>query len=213
MPLVKLEKINQNSAWALWKIDETLDQLVQFVKLHPDDFAELHDIHHPRKKLEWLSGRAALRALLNVENRHDFRLSKDAKGKPHLHDQIYHISLANSYPYGVAIIHRNHPVGIDIEKPSPKLVRVKHKFLTASEEDEAQEDLHKLCIYWASKESLYKLYGRKQLSLKQNIAVKPFPWPITPVLEADISWGGKHYPFQLCVLFWDDFYIVYSNID
>ncbi|MEQ9440075.1 MAG: 4'-phosphopantetheinyl transferase superfamily protein [Cyclobacteriaceae bacterium] len=210
MPLVKLEKINQNSSWALWKIDETLEQLVQYVDLHPADLTELHDIHHPGKKLEWLSGRAALRALLNAENQQAFRLHKDEKGKPHLNDHIFHISLANSYPYGVAIIHRNHPVGIDIEKPSLKLVRVKHKFLNAVEENEVQEDLHKLCIYWATKESLYKLYGRKQLSLKQNIAIRLIRWPLAPIIEADIFLEGRSTSFQLCTLFWDEFYIVYS---
>ena len=212
MPLVKLEKINQNSSWALWKIDETLEQLVQYVQLHPDDLSELHSIHHPRKQLEWLSGRAALRALLDAENQYEFRLRKDEKGKPHLNDHIYHISLANSYPYGVAIIHRNHPVGIDIEKPSSKLIRVKHKFLNTSEASEVKEDLHKLCIYWACKESLYKLYGRKQLSLKQNISVNPIYQPYSSIINAAISLEGQYYPFQLCALFRDDFYIVFSKV-
>lgn len=212
MPLVKLEKINQYSSWALWKIDETREQLVQYVKLHPEDLTELHGIHHPRKQLEWLSGRAALRSLLDSEQQHEFRLHKDEKGKPHLNNHIYHISLANSYPYGVAIIHRNHPVGIDIEKPSTKLIRVKHKFLNTSEANEIEEDLHKLCIYWACKESLYKLYGRKQLSLKQHISVNPILPPFSDVIEAAISLEGKNYPFQLCFLYWDDFYIVYSKV-
>ena len=56
MPLVKLEKINQNSSWALWKIEETEEQLMKYVQLPTDDTGELHDIHHPGKKLEWLSG-------------------------------------------------------------------------------------------------------------------------------------------------------------
>lgn len=213
MPLIKLEKINQNSSWALWKIDETLRQLVQTVDLHPADLAELYDIHHPQKKLEWLAGRAALRALLRAEGQSCFRLAKDDKGKPHLHDDTFHISLANSYPYGVAIIHRQYPVGIDIEKPSTKLARVRHKFLHSSEEDAVQDDLDKLCIYWACKESLYKLYGRKYLSLKQNIMVEPPADIDNPHFDAYISLDGQQYPFRLNTLLWDGFYIVYSAVD
>lgn len=212
MPLIKLEKINRNSSWALWKIDEPIEELVQFVQLHPDDFTELDDIHHPRKKLEWLSGRAALRALMNEMQHPSFRLSKDDKGKPYLQDNMYYISLANSFPYGVAIIHRNQAVGIDIEKPSSKLLRVKHKFINSIEEGQTQEDLHKLCVHWATKESLYKLYGRKQLSLKQNIIIRtPNSIPDQPI-EADIILDNHQYSFQLNAFFWDGFYIVYSHI-
>ncbi|MGD1893006.1 MAG: 4'-phosphopantetheinyl transferase family protein [Cyclobacteriaceae bacterium] len=213
MPLLKLEKINQNSSWALWKIDEPFEELVQYLQFHPDDLTELHSIHHPRKQLEWLSGRAALRTLLDTENQAEFRISKDDKGKPFLHDQIYQISLANSFPYGVAIIHRNLPVGIDIEKPSPKLLRVRHKFLSDAEAQVAQEDLHQLCKYWATKESLYKLYGRKQLSLKQNIIVKPNSTFSGNSLSADVILEDQAHPYQLNTFFWDGFYIVYSHLE
>ena len=210
MPLVKLEKINQNSSWALWKIEETEEQLMKYVQLPTDDTGELHDIHHPGKKLEWLSGRAALRALLNAENHTRFRISKDDKGKPYLPEWGFHISLANSFPYGVAIIHRHQPVGIDIETPSTKLLRVKHKFLNSSEAEYVQDDLERLCIYWATKESLYKLYGRKQLSLKQNIEVSP---PTNRQVSASILLESRATQFQLDTYHWDGFCIVYSCID
>jgi phosphopantetheinyl transferase len=213
MPLVKLEKINQNSSWALWKIDEPFEELVHYLQFHPDDLTELHSIHHPRKQLEWLSGRAALRTLLDADNQSEFRISKDDKGKPFLHDQPYHISLANSFPYGVAIIHRNFPVGIDIEKPSPKLLRVRHKFLSDTEAQVAQEDLHQLCKYWATKESLYKLYGRKQLSLKQNILVRSNSIFSENSIAADVILEDQAHPFQLSTFFWDGFYVVYSYVE
>ncbi len=209
MPLVKLEKINQNSSWALWKIEETAELLTKYVHLPSDDLTELREIHHPRKKLEWLSGRAALRALLDVENHSDFRLMKDDFGKPYLPERSFHISLANSFPYGAAIIHRHHPVGIDIEKPSTKLLRVKHKFLNSAEADEALDDLEKLCVYWAAKESLYKLYGRKQLSLKQNIEVSS---PTNQPVSASILLNDQATQFRLDTFRWDEFYIVFSHI-
>ncbi|WKN45982.1 4'-phosphopantetheinyl transferase family protein [Tunicatimonas pelagia] len=210
MALVKLEKVNQNSSWALWKIDEDFNHLVQQTRLHSDDLSELEDIHHPRKKLEWLSSRAALSTLLQAENYADFRIWKDEKGKPYLLDNSYHISLANSFPYGAAIIHRHQPVGIDIEKPSTKLLRVKHKFLNSSEAEEALDNLDKLCIYWAVKESLYKLYGRKQLSLKQNIKVGS---PTNRPVLASILLEDQTTEFRLDTFLWDEFYVVFSHID
>lgn len=210
MPLVKLEKINQNSSWALWKIEESVIQLAEYVRLPSEDLTELHSISHPRKKLEWFASRAALRSLLDAEHHPEFRLRKDDKGKPYLPEHCFHISLANSFPYGAAIIHRHHQVGIDIEPPSPKLLRVKHKFLNSVESEEVLEDLDKLCIYWAAKESLYKLYGGKQLSLKQNIQVD---FPTNNQISASISLEDKFTRFRLDTFRWNKFYIVFSRID
>ena len=133
MALVKLVRINDCSLWAAWKIEEPSIDLVTHTQLPATNLAEWNTIRHPRKSLEWLASRAALAAILNEVGLSVPGLHKDDKGKPYLNNEAYHISLANSYPYGVAMVHSYALIGIDIELPSDKLLRTQHKFLSPAE--------------------------------------------------------------------------------
>ena len=211
MALVKLEKINDNSSWAVWKIEEPLSALAEYVQW--DNLSELTEwqlIHHPKKQAEWLAGRAALKAVLLSWGVSSFGLYKDEKGKPHLTDSPWHLSLANAYPYGVAVVHRHHPVGIDIEQPSEKLFRIQHKFLNAQEQEVAQGDPATMCIYWCIKECLYKLYGRKQLSLKQHISVEKVTVTDLVQAQASIQREEERSAYALAGTRVGAFYVVYS---
>ena len=212
MALVKLEKINDNSSWAVWKIEEPLSTLAEYVQWDLSELDEWRLIHHPKKQVEWLAGRAALKAVLLSWGVSSFGLFKDDKGKPHLTNSDWHISLANAYPYGVAVMHRHCPVGIDIERPSEKLWRIRHKFLNAQELIAAQDDLVSLCIYWCIKEGLYKLYGRKQLSLKQHIAVEKISISSNLTGQASIQLEAERSAYQLAGTRIGEFYVVYTAL-
>ncbi|GEM_PF-5934501 len=96
---------------------------------------------------------------------------KDKAGKPFLTDGRY-ISISHSGEK-VALVVSNHPVGVDIQLFSPKILQVQPKFI--NEEDffhpdmDLQEQLHFL---WTAKEALYKALGKKGISLKQDIIIK-----------------------------------------
>lgn len=212
MALVKLAKINEYSLWAAWKIEEPLATLMEQVPWPPSERTEWHAIHHPRKQAEWLAGRAALMAILEAMNLPIHRIEKDDKGKPFLKNSTYHISLANSYPYGVAILHRQHAIGIDIEQPSDKLLRIRHKFLNALEANTIGDHSARLCAHWCIKECLYKLYGRKQLSLKDNIRVHSVRFSENIQAEASIRVGGQETFYYLEGTIIDGFFVVYSVV-
>jgi phosphopantetheinyl transferase (holo-ACP synthase) len=61
-----------------------------------------------------------------------------------------------------------------MEKPSEKIRRIAHKFLSETERTEAEDDIEKLCVYWSAKEALYKLYGRRKVIFNENLYVFPF---------------------------------------
>ena len=213
MALIKLAKINDNSFWAAWKIEESATSLIQECLLNDDDLIEWHKIHHPRKQVEWLSSRAALTSILRFLGTPLFRIRKDDKGKPYLQNSSYHISLANSYPYGVAILHRCQPVGIDIERPSDKLSRILHKFLNEREIATVRDRLTYQCAYWCVKETLYKLYGRKQLSLKDNIVVHSVHLDQSIWAHATIQQVNQQTHYTLEGIIIDNFFVVYSVVD
>ena len=210
MALVKLAKINENSSWAAWKIEESVATLIRECRLEESDLLEWRTIHHPKKQVEWLSSRAALSSILQAMTLPSHPIYKDDKGKPFLQNSAYHISLANSYPYGVAILHRYHAVGIDIEAPSDKLRRIQDKFLQTFEIAALRDRSAYRCVYWCIKETLYKLYGRKQLSLKDNITVHSVHLEDTVRAEASIHINHQSVRYHLEGIIIDNFFVVYS---
>jgi phosphopantetheinyl transferase len=128
-------------------------------------------IHHPQKKLEWLASRLVLRRLVEEQGASFHGIYKDAFGKPHLNQLPFHISIAHCFPLAVGALHQYQPVGIDIERPREKLLRIGDRFLNPEEALAAGTDLDLLCKFWASKEVLYKIYGRKKLIFKENMSV------------------------------------------
>lgn len=188
MALSKIIKINNKLSWALWKIDSGWEAMQREHVFSPGVLHTLNKISHPQKKAEFLASRLALFTLLDTAGIGRYELVKDRFGKPFVKDATVHISLANSFPYAVAILDLDKPTGIDIESPSDKLVRVQHKFLHNRELPLVKDHQDKLCLAWCAKESLYKLYGRKSLSFKQHICIHKIAYPHHGMLSAEISY-------------------------
>jgi 4'-phosphopantetheinyl transferase len=173
MPIAKINWNSNSNGWAVWRIDETEQQLAAQV-LPVDACPE--GIQFPRKRLEWLAGRVLLQHMAAISQLPYMGVVKDEFGKPYLNGLACQISVTNSFPYVAAQMHPNKPVGIDLEQPRPKLLRVMKRVLTPDEWQQADNDLHKLCVYWCAKEALYKIYGKRSLIFAEHIIVRPFAW-------------------------------------
>ncbi len=160
--------------WCLWEITEKEDELRNKVYLSAEGKSEIDRVSHLNKKKERLASRACLQALAEAMKIKYHGIYKDEHQKPHLIDNKQFISISHSYPYVVAIIHNQLPVGIDIEKPTDKLVRLAYRFLNKEEMLNAGADPIKLCVYWTGKEAIYKLNGKKGLIFKRDIVIYPF---------------------------------------
>lgn len=170
MPLENLHK-GTNSAWALWKIEEEESVLASAVA--PFETAP-SNLTNPLKRLEFLAGRVLIKELANVFGLKFHGLTKDEFGKPFLKNHDFQISLSHSYPYVAAVIHRSHAVGIDLEQPKEKLLKVAPRVLHATELQDAGRDIVKHCIYWCAKETLVKIHGKKDLIFAENLMISPF---------------------------------------
>ncbi|MEK6482156.1 4'-phosphopantetheinyl transferase superfamily protein [Catalinimonas sp. 4WD22] len=210
MALTKIVKINDKLSWALWKIEGPWTELLKEREISEEEYELLDSIHHPTKKAEFLASRLALHALLSSVGIEEYTMYKDSHGKPHIMQYSFHISLANSYPYATAIIHMDAPVGIDIEKPSEKLIRVQHKFLHPSEWSTFKDNQERLCLAWCAKESLYKLHGRKNLSFKGNICIQEIDYPHTSLLKADIILPHQTQHFSLKIIPIENFFVLFN---
>src|SRR5690606_16594979 len=77
-------------------------------------------------------------------------------------------------PYVAAYLHQQASVGIDLEQPKSKLLRIAPRILDAVELTDAGDDVMKHCVYWCAKEVLVKVHGKKDLIFAENIKISPF---------------------------------------
>jgi 4'-phosphopantetheinyl transferase len=118
-----------------------------------------------------VSGR---QALINFLLGEDIDIVYNDKGKPFIKNDIKHISITHSHDKLAVIINEKQATGIDIELIRDKVLKIKHKFLSGSELNDANDNVTKLIIYWAVKESLYKVYGEKEVDFIKHLKVLPF---------------------------------------
>lgn len=206
MPLVKSEMMGKESAWGLWQIDESEEDLAfSALESCPDDVVA------PSKRREFLAGRALVKALVELIGSQYLGIRKDEQGKPFLKDLPFEISLSHSSPYVAAQIHRGNAVGIDIEQPKEKLLRVAPRILSPVEEHDAGDDIVKHCVYWCAKEAMYKLYGKRGLHFSNQLNVDPFELKTSGDLRGSIKPNGIPTIVSLGYIVKEDYVLVYTK--
>jgi phosphopantetheinyl transferase len=173
MPIVKIENINEDCTWGLWKIEETTECLMQSAVLSDAEKEELNRISNLCRKKEWLAARVLLKMVMIGKNVPYTGTRKNEICKPFLVNNGHHISLAHSFPFAGVIVNRLAPCGIDIEKPKPSLFHIAPRFLSEPESDYIQKKPMDLCLAWAAKEVLFKLYGNRHISFRDHLKVEP----------------------------------------
>lgn len=176
MPLAYHEWINQDLQLALWKITESVDELISRLFLNKEEFDTLASFKSVSRKKQWLSYRALIRTL--VESDFIFRIHYDEHKKPFLVNPPRSISISHCSSYSAILISKKLDIqhGVDVEPIDPKVLKVLNRFLNNFEEKEwgKTKNLAKAVAYWSMKEALFKANGISGLTLKENISVLPF---------------------------------------
>lgn len=208
MPLQELHSSKPGSI-ALWHITEDEGTLNKELL---NESCPLNIIS-PQKRLEWISGRILIQNLAVSANIPFHGIHKDEFGKPFLRKSTHQISLSHSYPYVAAQIHPDRSVGIDIEQPKQKLLKIAPRILDAIELEDAGTDIVKHCIYWCAKEALYKVYGKRGLLFTNHLHIKPFTVKESGKLKGWIDANESPSFVDLCYIVTKDYVLVYSNPD
>ncbi|RYG21287.1 MAG: 4'-phosphopantetheinyl transferase superfamily protein [Chitinophagaceae bacterium] len=184
MPIVYHKEIDKQTRLAVWKIEETEEQLRSGLQLKQHELDVIASLSNGKRALHWLSTRLLLRTMLNTSDYIDCQM--DDHGKPFLVNSDTHISLSHSYDYAAVIISADKKVGVDIELIKHKIKSIKHKFLSDLELAQKQigDNTNGLYVSWCAKEAIYKWNGRKGLEFKQHIHIKPFKLRDEGVLQA-----------------------------
>ncbi len=172
MPNIYTYKPNTDSLLSVWRIDEDLEFFKKNTKLYHSESQEAKNYSGLRLR-EWYACRYLLHQFLPKTNRPP--CLKDPFGKPILLGSKLHSSLSHSHDMvAVSLSKNNH--GIDIQRLSPKIRNIRHKFISDTEMQAMQnpDNIHDIHLYWGAKECLYKAYGKKKLNFIQQLHINAF---------------------------------------
>ncbi|SEA22448.1 4'-phosphopantetheinyl transferase family protein [Pedobacter hartonius] len=174
MPVIYNKDIDDHTILAVWKIQESEEELLSGLQMKQHELDFLTTLSQGKRLLQWLSTRFLLRTMLNTSGYIDCRM--DEHGKPYLVGSPYSISLSHSYDYAAVMIGRKKDVGVDIELIKPKIHRIQQKFLSPPELAQNNVKNHTEALYacWCVKEAVYKWYGKKGLEFRKHIHIQPF---------------------------------------
>ena len=171
---VFLQHREPHYCWAVWKVDETADELLSMLP-HTDAYRqEVQRFASENRRLEWL----AVRVLFYVLSGEEKCIAYLPNGRPYLTDTSKHISISHTKGY-VAIILGESPlagVGIDIEHYGERVHRVADRFIR---DDEAipfykDTDIWALLLHWSAKETVYKCLDKTEVDFREHLRVVPF---------------------------------------
>ena len=206
MPVEKIEH-KADFSWGLWRITEpenVLQNSLTGIDLIPEN------ITHPTKRLEFLSGRVLAKVLLEERGFRYSGISKNEEGKPRFNNQPLQLSLSHSFPYVAALLHTANSAGIDVEQPKAKLVKIAPRVLNPEELSDAGVNETKLCVYWCAKESLVKVYGKKDLVFATEMSIESFRLETCGMITGHIIKNGTTLTIPLMYQIFDGLVVVHT---
>lgn len=179
MPLFYQHQINETTRLGIWRIAEAEDFFLKRVPLK-------RDVSHPHKRLQHLAGRYLLPTLFKDFPLHEILIADTRK--PFLQSEEYHFSISHCGDFAAAIVSSTDRVGVDIELVTPKIEKVKHKFMNEEEWKLASHgfdselrtpnfqlptpDYRLLTLLWSCKEAIFKWYGNGEVDFKKHMQLQ-----------------------------------------
>ncbi len=209
MAIAYRQRVDDDTEFALWKIEEQANELYSQLQLDDDEKTFIDQISNGKRHLHWLGTRVLLRKMLLTDDYIDCKV--DEHGKPYLVSMPYHISFSHSFDYAAVMISKNGPVGIDIENVKEKVERIAHKFMSQQELAAIDTDnkIQQLYVCWCAKEAIYKCYGQKAVSFLDNISLQPFTYADEGTVTARLQKADVAIDYKVGYLKYEDYMIGY----
>ena len=163
---------SSETIWAVKPIEQSSEHLLELLDRKDLYTPMLQQISTESRKQEWLSVRVLLKELLQEEK----EIAYTDAGKPYLADHSYHISISHTQGFVAVALNKQYPVGIDIEYISPRVRKIRTRFMSNEEEQNIcveEEETH-LLLHWSAKESLFKALGESDVDFRQCLHILPF---------------------------------------
>ena len=204
-----LKKTLENEAEiAVWKIEETEEELKALCSVPNDEMEEISWIKSESMRKQ----RLAVRALLDEMFDEKVYLSHHDNGKPFLENMVTNISITHTDKYVAIILHDYEDVGIDIESLDRDFSAVELKALSEEEIEDLDDDKRneQLAIYWCAKEAVFKRVSLYNVYFAEQIEVERFHPRGEGELEATfVSKDGYEEEFDLEYITFDRHVLVW----
>lgn len=173
MPIFYQHQINYDTRLGIWKIEEAEEFFKGNVPHH-------RDVTHPHKRLQHLAGRFLLQYLFPY---FPYELIEIADTrKPFIPDERFHFSISHCGDYAAAIVSKTSRVGVDIEIPSEKVLKIQDKYLSKEERElfniqystinNQLQDFGLPTLLWSAKEAVFKWYGNGEVDFRRHTQLK-----------------------------------------
>ena len=210
MPLIVQHNISPNSTIGIWKITESLEALESMMTLTGSEREIYREFLHESRKKQWIAYRLVIKKILA---NHRLEICYDKFRKPYIRDSHVHISVSHAGDMAAVILSGNARVGIDIEEPLPRILKVTDKFLNEKElhYEGLRGDIQRLTCFWAAKEALYKLHGTKNLDFRKQIHIHDFSFSPPGSFTGKIETGRNGDEFHLYYERYGEKLLVYTS--
>ena len=204
-----LKKTLENEAEiAVWKIEETEEELKSLCSVPNDEMEEISWIKSESLRKQ----RLAVRALLDEMFDEKVYLSHHDNGKPFLENMVTNISITHTDRYVAIILHDSEDVGIDIESLDRDFSAVELKALSEDEIEDLDDDKRneQLAIYWCAKEAVFKKMSQHNVDFAEQIEIDDFRLKGEGELDATfIHKDGFEEEFELQYMIFDRHVLVW----
>ena len=160
---------NQSIFYADVKYDR-LDVLFKALLKNKNNLSRLEKMTNDRRKSEWMTIREIVLKTMGKEE----DIIYDSQNKPHFKKSKKGLSISHSHHRVAIHISKEKNPGVDLQVVTPKIERIKSKFLNEKEQVKTSIDTIELTAYWSIKEALFKMYGKNDAYLKENFEVTKF---------------------------------------
>jgi phosphopantetheinyl transferase len=168
MPIFYQQDIDTYTRLAIWKLEEPEDFFLKAVPLQ-------REITHPHKRLQHLAGRWLLKYLFPEFPLELVRIADTRK--PFLENEAFHFSISHCGDFAAVIVSEKCRVGVDIEIPTHKVERIKHKFLHKEEleilKHKDMDSIVPLTLMWSCKEAVFKWWSYGNVDFSDQIRLLP----------------------------------------
>nr|WP_315149404.1 4'-phosphopantetheinyl transferase superfamily protein [uncultured Flavobacterium sp.] len=207
MPLYKTINVSPTTQILIWKVTESIEELLGKVVLKEKTQLRLNGMKSEMHQRAFLS----VRMLIQELGISDYDLHYDEFGKPYLSDHRY-ISITHSHNFASIIISEE-TVGIDMELQREKILRIADKFIDAEfdylKPEPLDEYIKKLTVIWGAKEAIFKIRNEKGISFKDHIQVSPFSLTENKT-QACLLFDDLEKKFEVNYLEIENFTLVYA---
>lgn len=198
---------NEYGILNIWKLTEKPNELLNLLKLLPNDEKRFAAIKPEKRKTEFLATRILLERLFNDRP----EIAYTDLGKPFLNNRKENISISHSADFA-AIFCSEKKIGVDVEQENRNVEKIYSRFL----HQEESTFLHTIpnqqrgkIVYWSAKEAIFKCSDKHGILFNTHIRIDPFDHEKEETFTAKVIIGDKITVYRLHTLFFENNVLVY----